>query len=180
MAAFQRAGFAWGLVVAYHNLGITYRDQGDLDRARDMADRAVEGAARVGDLALCAQAAAGRAEIRVAARAPVAARVEAERALACERLGDVVGAAEDRRILAAALAALGDAAGAERLLGTAVEEAERHGRPLLAAAARRDLGALLEAAGRRTGPMRYAARAAFSGLGAAAEVRKLDALLARL
>ena len=183
MAAFQRAAFAWGLVVAHHNLGITYRDQGDLVRARDMADRAVESAARAGDLALGAQVAAGRAEVRVAAGAPVAARVEAERALGMhERLGDVVGAAEDRRILAAALAALGDAAGAERLLGTAAEAAERHGRPLLAAAARRDLAALLAAAGRRdeAADAAHAARVAFSGLGAAAEVRKLDALLARL
>jgi hypothetical protein len=53
---------------------------------------------------------------------------------------------------------------------------------LLAAAARRDLAALLETAGRRdeAADAAHAARVAFSGLGAAAEVRKLDALLARL
>lgn len=183
IAAFQRAALPWGVVVAHHNLGIAYREQGLLDRARDEADQAVEGAARTRDRSLAAQVTAGRAEIRLAAGDAAGARLEVTRALhAHEILDDVVGAAEDRRILANTEAALGRAKDAERLLHRVAEEAREHGRPLLAATARRDLAGLLRGLSRleEARDQARAARVAFSALGAAAEVRRLDAVIAGL
>src|SRR6266849_2274391 len=48
-AAFDRAGLRQGVAECYHNLAIAYRQQGALDRALAMADRAVAEAEAAGD-----------------------------------------------------------------------------------------------------------------------------------
>src|SRR3989454_709351 len=104
IAAYQKAQYERGIVEAQHNLGISYREQGQLDRAMQAADTAVRDAGRLGDRRLQAQAIAGRAEIRVACAEPELAIREAERALAMHHeLGDAILETEDRRILAGAL-----------------------------------------------------------------------------
>ncbi|MFQ5679192.1 MAG: tetratricopeptide repeat protein [Gemmatimonadota bacterium] len=180
LAAFQRAGLPQGVGETENNLRITYRDLGELPRALEAADRAVEVAERSGNRALVAFALGGRAEIRALAGEPELAHREIQRALSLHReVGDVVGEAEDLRVLALALAELGDVDAAEELYRQVIERAAEHGRPLLAAEAGRALAELL-ADGERPAEARDAARAArvqFSLLGAVAEVRRLDRLL---
>lgn len=181
LTAFQKASLPWGIVVAYHNLGITYRDTEEFGKGLEMADRAMHEAARVGNVALEAQTLAGHAEIRVLSGDAQVGRREIERALdAHARLGDAVGEAEDRRILAAALVAMGDAALAETTLRTVVEWGTEHGRPLLVATARRDLAHVLFNSGELEVAREAActARSEFHQLGCAAEIRKIDKLLA--
>jgi tetratricopeptide (TPR) repeat protein len=180
ITAFEQAGIPRGMAEAHHNLARSYREQGDLERALEHADEAVRQADASGDLALSAQARAGRAEIRIqGGDAPVGLR-EVSHALQKHReLGDVVGEAEDLRVLALALTRSESPGEAEPLFQTVIEKAEQHGRPLLAAEARRDLARLLAAAGRHSEARdtALAARAGFSKLGAAAEIRKLDDLV---
>src|SRR3989442_249087 len=85
IAAYQKAQYERGIVETQHNLGISYREQGQLDKAMQAADTAVREAGRLGDRRLQAQAIAGRAEIRVAYAEPELAIPEAERALAMHR-----------------------------------------------------------------------------------------------
>jgi ATP/maltotriose-dependent transcriptional regulator MalT len=180
LAAFEQAGNARGTAEARHNLARSYREQGDLPRALEAADDAVRAAVASGDLALAAQTRAGRAEVRIHGGEAAVGLREVSQALRQHReLGDVVGEAEDLRVLALALARSAQPEEAEPVLRTVAARADEHGRPLLGAEARRDLAHLLNALG-RPGEARdaaLAARAAFSRLGAAAEVRKLDDLV---
>ncbi|MBI4421113.1 MAG: tetratricopeptide repeat protein [Gemmatimonadetes bacterium] len=180
IAAFQRAGWKRGVAETQGNLAISHRDRGEVLSALKAADRAVQEAQAVGDLALSAQTLAGRAEIRLAAGEPQLALREVTRALKTH--GDVqdqVGEAEAGRILALALAATGDARGAEHQLLTVIERAQALDRPLLVAAAESDLAFLLQRLGRTAEARDVAgrARARYQQVGAVAEVRKLDRLL---
>src|SRR5438552_622831 len=67
-AAFERAGWRQGVGECHHNLGITYREQGALDRALAEANRAVAEAEASGDHTLWALTLRGRAEIHVSRR----------------------------------------------------------------------------------------------------------------
>jgi tetratricopeptide (TPR) repeat protein len=177
LAAFQQADLHWGIAQVMNNLSITYRDQGDLVKALSTADDAVEEAQAAGNLRLAAATRAGRAEVRLLSGDAEFARREVERVLESEgSLGNVVGEAEDLRVLAGAQAALGETEEAEKLLREVVERAESLERPHLAAQAERDLARLLMRLG-RTGEAQELARKArvrFERLGAAAEVQKLD------
>src|SRR2546427_5344427 len=80
IAAYQKAQYERGIVEAQHNLGISYREQGQLDRAMQAADTAVRDAGRLGDRRLPAQGVAGPAGIRGARAQPALALPEAGRA----------------------------------------------------------------------------------------------------
>jgi tetratricopeptide (TPR) repeat protein len=180
MAAYQKARYDRGIVEAQHNLAITYREQGQLDRALQAADAAVQEAERLGDRGLKAQAIAGRAEIRVARGESELAVREAERALAAHReLHDTVRETEDIRILAAALGIAGKTQEAKDMLRDVIDRATEHGRPLLVAIAERDLAHVLAREGDVVAAKQMAqtARVAFDRLGANVEIQKLDALL---
>lgn len=181
LAAFQQAGWRRGVAETRHNLAIAYRHQGDMVRALEEAEHAVEAAGDVGDRALGAQTLAGRAEIRVAAGHADLGRREVEHALALHRyLGDEPGQAEDLRILAGALRSLGRVGEAEALLREVIERAAGQRRPLLQATAGRDLAFLLADEG-RPGDAKQVARTArdhFRRLGAEVDVRTLNELLA--
>ena len=106
--------------------------------------------------------------------------LEAERAVELHRkLGDEVRESEDRRILAAALAAGGRSQEAKAMFEEVIERATSHGRPLLVAAAQRDLALLLEKLGRRgdARPLATNARETFKRLGARKQVERLDDFL---
>lgn len=184
LAAFQQAGLRTGAAETLHNLAITYRDQGDLEKALQTADRAVHEATEAGDLRLVALTQGGRAEIRLLAGDAALARREVEHAIATHReVGDIVGEAEDLRVLGCVLAELGNGGEAERTLRNVVEQAEAFGRPLLAALAERDLARLFRTKlGREEEASDVArrARTRFIQLGAQAEVRSLDHLTATL
>ena len=183
IAAYQQARHEHGVAESHHNLGISYRELGDLDPALQAADTAIHEADRIGDPNLKAQALAGRAEIRLARREAEIARREAERALATHReLQDTVLEAEDLRILAGALALLGQTGEAEAILRDVIARGTEHGRPLLAAIAQRDLAHLLARMGRSDEARVQAtgARAGLDRLGAEQEAKKLRAFLADL
>src|SRR5947208_7959143 len=65
IAAYERAHYHRGIAESRHNLGITYREQGQLDHALQAADAAVRDAEWLDDRGFKAQALAGRAEIRL-------------------------------------------------------------------------------------------------------------------
>ena len=179
VSAYQAVGHDRGMAESQHNLAITYREQGRLDDALQAADAAVQGAERLSDPQLEAQALAGRAEIQVARGEHRLAVQEAEHALAVHRgLKDAVRETEDLRILAGALGLAGKTQDAELMLAEVIDRATEHDRPLLAAAARRDLAHLLArtngvAAGKTAALM---ARATFERLGARTEIDRLDAV----
>lgn len=180
IAAYQQVRHDRGIAESRHNLGITYREQGQLDDALQAADAAVQEAERLGDRQLKGQALAGRAEIQIARGEPELAIREADRALAMHRqLQDAVRETEDLRILAVALGQVGKTDEAKDLLREVIDRALRHERPLLAATAQRDLAQLLacegEVAAAKT--MAQVARATFDHLGAKVEMGKLDTLL---
>ncbi len=184
LAAFQQAGLHAGVAETLHNLAIAYRDQGELEQAVQAADRAVHEATEAGDLRLVALTQGGRAEIRLLAGDAAVARREVEHAIATHReVGDIMGEAEDLRVLGCALAALGNEGEAERTLRNVIERAEAFGRPLLAALAERDLARLFltkPAREEEASDLARRARTRFIKLGAQAEVRSLDQLTATL
>ncbi len=180
IAAYQQVRFDRGIAESQHNLGITYREQGQLDDALQAAAAAVQEAERLGDPQLKGQALAGRAEIQIARGEHELAIREANRALAMHReLKDAVRETEDLRILAVALGETGKTEEAKDGLREVIDRATQHERPLLAATAQRDLAHLLaregEVAAAKT--MAQVARATFEHLGAKVEMGKLDALL---
>ena len=183
IAACQKAGYGRGVAESQHNLAIAYREQGQLDEAMEAADAAVQEAERLGDHQLKAQAIAGRAEIRIARGEADLAIREAEYALVAHReLRDAVREAEDLRILAVALGNAGRTNEAGAMLREVIERATEHDRPLLVASAQRDLAPVLARQGDVAAArgVAQAARATFERLGATAEIRKLDAVLAQL
>jgi tetratricopeptide (TPR) repeat protein len=180
LAAFQRADLRSGVAEALHNLAITYRDQGDLAKAKETADRALEVAAASGDLRLSALARGGGAEIRLLAGEPTVAERAIERVMETQRrVGNVVGEAQDLRVLAGCLAAQGNVEAAKATLLDVLERAEILGRPLLAAQAERDLAHVAHRSGRldEARDLALSARARFLALGAVAEASKLSELL---
>jgi tetratricopeptide (TPR) repeat protein len=179
LAAYQQAGLDRGITETHHNLAMTYLAEGNYKQALAEADHAVREAHKMGDLALWALALSGRAEIRVLDGDEAFARREVEQALAQHRaIGDVVGEAQDLRILAMALAAGGETEDADKMLRDVLGEAEKLGRPHLAATAGRELALLLQRLSRleEAREIARAARERFEQLGAEAEARKLKDL----
>jgi tetratricopeptide (TPR) repeat protein len=180
LAAFQQAHMNKGVAEVHHNLGITYREQRDLERALENANHAVEVATACGDSALSAVARRGRAEVRLLSGDSVSARRELEYAIAVHHdLGDVVQEAENQRVMATVLLAEGFVDQAEELLREVTTQGDALGRPQLSADAFRDLAHLLRNSN-RDGEAReaaHAARALFSQLGAVVELQKLDEFL---
>lgn len=176
LAAFRRAGRRQGAAECHHNLGITYREQGALDRALAEADRAVAEAEAAGDRTLWAMVVRGRAEIRVARGELERARRDLDQVREVRaRAPNPVDEAEDRRVEASLLAVKGELAAAELMLREVIGRAETHGVPQLRADARRDLAEVLHRSGRTVGAQAAAlsAKALFTRLGAEAEIRRL-------
>jgi tetratricopeptide (TPR) repeat protein len=179
LVAFDRGGSQHGLAETLANTAITYRDQAEYHRALDYADQAVHGAEATDDLSLVAQTWACRAEVRLRAGDAPLARREAETALTTHRqIHDIVGEAEDLRVLALTLFDMGDWAGAEQTLRSVLDRAEQLRRPLLSATTNRDLARILSETGRweEAREIGQRARVQFNRLGAVAEAFKLDDL----
>jgi tetratricopeptide (TPR) repeat protein len=177
IAAFERVGLHRGVAECRHNLGIAYSEQGELDQALEVAKQATEAANTAGNLALSAMTLRGRAEIHVLQGELKTAQREIESALATHHeLGDEVEEAEDLRIVAAILAAQDKTVESAKTLRDVISRASAQDRPQLVAEAKRDLAYVLRNMGQE-GDAQAEARAAivlFDGLGAEAEVRKLD------
>ncbi len=176
LAAFDRAGWRPGVAQCHHNLGLTYRDQGALDRALTEADWAVTEGEASGDQTLWALALRGRAEIRLAqGEVGLARRALDEVRVIRSRVPDPADEAEDQRALALVLTAEGELVAAEHALRDVMVRAEGHRRPQLLAEATRDLAIVLRRSGRNAEAQAAArtAQAIFARLGAEAEIRNL-------
>jgi len=177
VAAFERAGMKQGVAECRHNLGITFCEQRDLQRALDQTNRAVEEATAAGDRGLAALARRGRAEVHVSLGQLDTARDEIERALQEHRqLGDAAEEAQDLRIVASLQNAEGETGQAESTLRDVIARAESQNRPQLVAEAMRDLAYVLQTVGRQDEARHVAhgARSIFAQLGADGELRSLD------
>ena len=176
LAAFDGAAWRPGVAHCHHNLGLTYRDQGALDRALTEADWAVTEAEASGDHTLWALALRGRAEIRVAqGEIGLARRALDEVRAIRSRVPDPADEAEDQRAMALVLTAEGELTAAEHALRDVMVRAEGHRRPQLLAEATRDLAIVLRRSGRNAEAQAAArtAQAIFARLGAEAEIRSL-------
>src|SRR3989449_7528080 len=150
VAAFDRAGVRHGVAECHHNLGITYREQGELDRALAEADRAAAEAEAFGDRTLWALALRGRAEIRLCRSELEPARRELEEVRAIRGGGpNPVAEAEVLRVAALLSLAEGQAAAAREAPRQVISRAGAHGRPQLLAEATRDLVVVLRRAERQ-------------------------------
>src|SRR5438093_1130496 len=176
LAAFDGAAWRPGVAHCHHNLGLTYRDQGALDRALTEAGWAGTEAEASGDHTLWALALRGRAEIRVAqGEISLARRALDEIRAIRSRVPDAADEAEDQRALALVLTAEGELVAAEHALRDVMVRAEGHRRPQLLAEATRDLAIVLRRSGRNAEAQAAArsAQAIFARLGAEAEIRNL-------
>jgi len=101
LLAYQRLGDRRGTAQTYHNLGLAFRQQGDLGEADAAALQAVRHAEAVGEGSLRALVAMGRAEIHIEQGALELARPELNRAeQVAQEAGDEVGLAELGRLRA--------------------------------------------------------------------------------
>jgi len=183
LAAFQQVRHRAGVAEALHNLAITYRELSDLAKALEAEERALQESGAAGEVALEAKIRCGRAEIRLMGGDAEVAQREVQNALMMQReIGDVVGEAESLRVLAGALAALGQLMQAEAMLYEVIGRAATVNRPLLLAKAERDLAGLLhrEQRDEQASALAGKARDRFEKLGATVEVRRLDDLMAEV
>jgi len=134
LPTYQRLGSARGLAESYHNLAITLREQGELDRADECEQRAIEYARDAGAPALGAMARVGRAEVYL--RRDDLVMAEATARLAAEELqaaGDPIREADALRVAAVARTRRGDLRAAHVALDRAVALARTHGHMLIEA-----------------------------------------------
>ena len=134
LPAYQRLGSARGMAESYHNLAITLREQGELDRADECEQRAIEYARDAGTPALAAMARVGRAEVYLRRDDPLMA--EATARVAAQELaaaGDPIREADALRVAGVACTRAGDISTARQLLDRAVSLARGHGHMLIEA-----------------------------------------------
>jgi len=180
LAAYQQAGLPRGMAETQHNIGISWRDIGDYQRALDAAEEAVRLAGRLRDEGLTALAVAGRAELHlVLGDAELAAAELARAAATYERLSQPVGLAEVWRLEAAVARSRGELASALALLRRAAGIASGPGSAHTLAEIERDLGTVLETAGEavEARAARQRAVALYRRLGAQVAADKIAALV---
>jgi tetratricopeptide (TPR) repeat protein len=127
-AAYQRLGDTVGLAECHHNMAITFRDTGDLDRAEDHELRAIEFAREAANAMLLAQARLGRAEIRLRKGDVAFAEAAAMRAASdFSALPEPIQEADALRLVAVAALAQGKLAIAQAMLDAALRLAQQKG-----------------------------------------------------
>lgn len=181
--AYQRLGNVRGLAETYHNMAISYRDLGQLDRADESEQRAIEFARAAPVARIVALARIGRAEVALRRGDTEVARVAAIRgATECLELGDPAGAADGLRVMGLASIAAGAFDDAARALERASGFAALHANPVLEAEtlrARAQLAAARGAIGEARGHA-DAALVLFARAGAKADHAELTDWCARL
>jgi tetratricopeptide (TPR) repeat protein len=181
--AYQRLGHVRGLAESYHNMAISYRDLGELARADECEQQAIEFARAVNAARLVALARIGRAELALRRGDNAVARVAALRgATECLGLGDPAGTADGLRVLGLACIAAGAFTDAAAALERASGFAARHANPLLEGETFRARAQLAAARGILAEAREHAAAALalFERAGATTEHAELLAWCARL
>ncbi len=177
LLSYQRLGDRRGAAETWHNLGLSFRQMGDLHEAEAAALEAVRHAELTDDPGILALATLGRAEVRVERRDFEVAEREITRASGLfEQASDPIGAAETRRLRALLALYRQDFALAREEAQAAQLAGEQHESALVAAEAAslcalacRGLGQHEEAARHRG-----TAEACFNRLGAGALLRRLE------
>jgi tetratricopeptide (TPR) repeat protein len=171
------ASWKW-LAGSWVNSTIVLRESGELDGARDAAERALAAAQRAGDQRIMGQALAACAETTAALGDLELAHVQAGRALAlATEHHDPLGEAEALRVLCVVARASGEPDRAEREATRALAVAERVRHPWTVAEVQRELGELYRAVGRSGDAKKayQAAAQAFDRLGAASRAEEMRA-----
>lgn len=171
---YQRLGNQRGLAETYHNMAISYRDLGQLERADECERRTIEYARDLPHHRLVALAQAGRADGALQTGDAALALAGAKRAAEdFARLGDPAGGADALRIQGSACAALARYTDAYEVLDRAIALAAQHGNPVIEGETRRALAEAALVAGDTATARREAERAASlleqAGANAAAE-----------
>lgn len=144
LVAYQQVGHVRGLAETYHNIGISLRDQDNLQAALGAAEEAVRLATQAGDEQLIALASTGRAEMHVSLGDPAFAAAELKQAAdRYTRIGFRAGLPEVWRVEAAVARARGDASQAISLLTNASQLAREFGSTDTLADIERDLSVSL-------------------------------------
>lgn len=182
--AYQRIGHTAALAATYHNMAISYRDQGQLDRAEELERRAIDYAREAEATPYLAMARLGRAELALRRGDGALAEAGAAHALALVRtLGDPLGEADAWRLIGAARLAqpdrLEDAAVA---LTNALSVARRVGSVLVEAETRRAMADLAARRGEPSAATAHAEEAArlFEKMGAGPQAAEALEVVRRL
>jgi tetratricopeptide (TPR) repeat protein len=176
----QRIGQRPRLANVYHNMGITFRDTGDLEAADEHERRAIEYATESGVARLVAMGRTGRAEIALLRGDALLAETTARMAIEdLKALGDPLNEADAYRVAGVASGAQQRYDDALAALARALEIARAHGHALNEAEALRDRVPVRMRRGERDLALADArdSLSIFEKLGAAAEC---DALRARI
>lgn len=174
--AYQRLGHAVGIAESCHNLAITWRHLGQLDRADDYEQRALEYARAASNAGLVALALLGRAELALERGDAALAEAGARRAAAdFARMPHPVREGDALRLLGSAALARGALTEARQALDRAVLLASEHGNALNEAEALEVRAKVRREAGDREGTGRDVARALeiYERLGAVVEVERV-------
>jgi tetratricopeptide (TPR) repeat protein len=148
--AYQRLGSPLGLAECYHNMAITFRDVGQLDRADEYERRAIDFAREAESARLVALARLGRAEVYLRKGDARLAEAGARRAARDFRdVPDPISEADALRLAGVACHALGKLADARAALDAALSLAREHGGALNEAETLRARAELAAATGDR-------------------------------
>jgi tetratricopeptide (TPR) repeat protein len=171
LAAFTRTRNEHGVAHTYHNLALIYRDAGLAQEAEALFAEVVQRATLVGDEWLATVASTARAEAHLqggASDSGAAADAMARQALLrFDVFASTLGQAEAQKLAGMAAVSRGDLAMAERRLTDAIQLADRHGNPLIAAEAHYERGLVRLALGQSDAATRdlSAAASTFTDMG---------------
>ena len=175
--AYQRLGNVAGLAQSLHNMAISFRHLGQLERAGEYARRAITYATECANAPLIALAWLERAELALQAGDAPMAEVGAQRAATqFARIPHPIREADALRVIGAARLRRGNLAGAQAALDQALELAREHGSRLVQGETLRVLAECLVAKDERGSGLDALSRAVtiFEELGA--EEQKTEAL----
>ena len=143
LAAFTRTRNDHRLAHTYHNLALAYRDAELYQEADALFAEVAQRASLAGDEWLATVASTARAEIRLQSGGSDAGAADAAARQALLRFdvfASTLGQAEAQKLAGMAAVSRGDLATAARRLSDAMQLANRHGNPLIAAEARYERG----------------------------------------
>ena len=183
LAAYRRVGNAEGLARTHQNLGISYRDLGFDGEADRHFTRVIELGDELGADELVAMAEIERASLRVRrGDAPLGAEMARRAEVRFQRIGSAAGAADARRVIAAAEREQGRLEHSLEILDESLAVAVSHDDLVLRAEVQRDRGLLLRDRGDIAAARDALADAvsSFARIGAEAEAEALRAIIAEL
>lgn len=129
--AYQRLGNALGLAQSFHNMAITFRDLGQLERADECERRAIEFGRQAASPHVVALAQLGRADLSLRGGDAVLAEAGARHAArSFAALGDPINQADALRVAGVAILAQGRHEAAQVALDSALTLARAHGSAL--------------------------------------------------